>query len=195
MSSNIKQTKFYKFLQQKEKSSQNFTVQDVVIATGWTASTFKSYLSKGQLSDFVSKTTANEFEASNTITLSFIEFSKKLSQSKNRRALGHNCKSLLAKALLNKCRDNMMLALELYNRPSLENKMDGFVMLFCCAWEQLLKAKIIESDGEQSIYTKAKKNGIKQTIPLRECLRLVFDGDLLAEIDKSKLGGLTNNQK
>lgn len=180
MSSNIKQTKFYKFLQQKEKSSQNFTVQDVVIATGWTASTFKSYLSKGQLSDFVSKTTANEFEASNTITLSFIEFSKKLSQSKNRRALGHNCKSLLAKALLNKCRDNMMLALELYNRPSLENKMDGFVMLFCCAWEQLLKAKIIESDGEQSIYTKAKKNGIKQTIPLRECLRLVFE-------DKNKI--------
>ena len=26
-------------------------------------------------------------------------------------------------------------------------------------------------------------------------LRLVFDGDILAEIDKSKLGGLTNNQK
>ena len=26
-------------------------------------------------------------------------------------------------------------------------------------------------------------------------LRLVFDGDVLAEIDKSKLGGLTNNQK
>ena len=26
-------------------------------------------------------------------------------------------------------------------------------------------------------------------------LRLVFDGDVLAEIDKSELGGLTNNQK
>jgi hypothetical protein len=177
MSTNTKQTKFFKFLQLKEKASQNFTAQDVVIATGWTFSTFKSYLSKGQLSDFVSKTTSNEFEASNTLNLSFIEFSKKLSQSKNRRALGHNCKSLLAKALLNKCRDNMMLALELYNRPSLENKMDGFVMLFCCAWEQLLKAKIIESDGEQSIYTKAKRNGIKQTISLRDCLKLVFDSN------------------
>ena len=26
-------------------------------------------------------------------------------------------------------------------------------------------------------------------------LRLVFDGDVLAKIDKSELGGLTNNQK
>lgn len=49
-------------------------------------------------------------------------------------------------------------------------------MLFCCAWEQLLKAKIIESDGEKFIYSKTKKNGIKQNISLRECLRLVFDG-------------------
>ena len=30
---------------------------------------------------------------------------------------------------------------------------------------------------------------------IRYRLKLVFDGDVLAEIDKSKLGGLTNNQK
>lgn len=34
----------------------------------------------------------------------------------------------------------MMLALELYNRPSLDNRLDAFVLCFCTAWEQLLKA-------------------------------------------------------
>lgn len=38
----------------------------------------------------------------------------------------------------------MMLALELYNRPSIENRMDAFVMCFCTSWEQLLKAILIE---------------------------------------------------
>lgn len=141
MSSNIKQAKFFNFLQLKEKSSKKFTVQDVVFATGWTSSTFKSYLSKGQLSDFVSKVTANEFEASNTLTLSFIEFSKKLSQSENRRALGHNCKSLLAKALLNKCRDNMMLALSYIINLRFKIKWMDLLCCFVVRGNNYLKLK------------------------------------------------------
>ncbi|WP_217627954.1 DUF3644 domain-containing protein [Vibrio parahaemolyticus] len=110
--------------------------------------------------------------------MSLIEFSKKLSQSKHRRGLGHNCKSKLAKALLRKSRDNMLLALELYNRPSLENRMDGFVMCFFTAWEQLLKAMIIEEHGESTIFKKLKRNGVKETISLREAINLIFpDGN------------------
>jgi hypothetical protein len=115
-----------------------------------------------------------QYEASNSLSLSLIEFSKKLSQSKHRRGLGHNCKSKLAKALLRKSRDNMLLALELYNRPSLENRMDGFVMCFCTAWEQLLKAMIIELNGEQAIFRKEKKNGLKETISLRDSINIIF---------------------
>ncbi|WP_373416923.1 DUF3644 domain-containing protein, partial [Vibrio parahaemolyticus] len=60
---------------------------------------------------------------------------------------------------MKKSRDNMMLALELYNRPSLENKLDGFVMLFSTAWEQLLKSMIIEAEGELAIYSNPTKKG------------------------------------
>ncbi len=171
MSANERQKKFFEFLRQQERKRQTFTKQDVLNATGWKAATFQSYLAKGQLSDFVSKVGGDKLEASNTLEITFKQFEKKLSQSKHVQSLGHNCKSKLAKALLRKSRDNMLLALELYNRPSLENKIDGFVMLFCAAWEQLLKAMLIERDGERTIYRKSK---VKDTISLREALERAF---------------------
>lgn len=172
-----KQEKFFNFLKEQERTSSRFTIESILKATGWKKSTFTSYNSKGQLSDFISLVSAKEYVASNTLNISLTEFQKKLSQSKNRRGLGHNCKSLLAKALLKKSQENMLLALELYNRPSLINKLDSFTMLFCCAWEQLLKAMIIERDGENSISKKSSYNGIKKTISLRECLPKIFNSE------------------
>lgn len=52
--------------------------------------------------------------------------------------------------------------------------MDAFVMCFCTAWEQFLKAILIERDGESSIFRKAGKKGLKETISLRECLEKVY---------------------
>lgn len=133
MAANEMQRKFYDFLNQKEKSNTLFTIKEVLAATDWKESTFKSYFAKGQLSEFVSTVGNDKLEASNSLDISFKQFEKKLSQSKHVQSLGHNCKSKLAKALLRKSKDNMLLALELYNRPSLENKIDGFVVLFCIA--------------------------------------------------------------
>ncbi|HHQ4930785.1 DUF3644 domain-containing protein [Aeromonas hydrophila] len=168
------QEKFYEFLKGKQKANVYFSKEDVISATGWKSSTFKSYLGKGWISSFIVQVEKDLFEAQNTLNINFTEFRKKQSQSKNYRELGHNCKNNLARALLKKSRDNMMLALELYNRPSLENKLDGFVMLFSTAWEQLLKAIIIERQGEKGIYTTVSKKGIKQTISLRQSLDKIF---------------------
>ena len=173
MATNEKQLKFFNFLQTKENSNSFFNTEEIIAATGWKSSTFKSYLSKGQVSEFISQVGESEFQASNSLNITFKEFEKKLSQSKHVQALGHNFKSKLAKALLRKSKDNMLLAIELYNRPSLENKIDGFVMLFCTSWEQLLKAIIINKNGESSIYKKVN-SGKKETIPLRACLDIVF---------------------
>ncbi|AKF39733.1 TPA: DUF3644 domain-containing protein [Yersinia enterocolitica] len=158
------------FLKEKEKEGKNFKKEEILAATGWKIATFKTYWVKGQLSDFISIVNEDTYEASNCQNISVVEFSKLLSQSKHRRGLGHNCQSKLAKALLTKSRDNMLLALELYNRPSIENRMDAFVMCFCTAWEQLLKSILIERDGETSIFRKGNKRGFKETISLRECL-------------------------
>ncbi|MFY2829525.1 DUF3644 domain-containing protein [Vibrio parahaemolyticus] len=175
MSRDTAQKNFFKFLQKKQLLQKAFTKQEVIDATGWKASTFKSYFGKGQITQFLTFLGDDKYEAVNTLDINFIEFKKRLSQSKHYQELGHRCKSNLAKALIKKSRDNMMLALELYNRPSLENKLDGFVMLFSTAWEQLLKSMIIETEGELAIYSNPTKKGIKQTIPLRKCLDKIFN--------------------
>lgn len=111
--------KLFLFLRKKEKEKQRFNKQEILIATGWKDLTFKTYLSKGRLSDFINLVDKDLFEASNCQDISDIEFSKRLSQSKYKRELGHNCKSKSAKALLKKSKENMMFALESYNRLSI----------------------------------------------------------------------------
>lgn len=180
MAARQSQQKFFDFLQHAEHSGKTFSRDELVAASGWKDSTFETYYNKGQITQFVAETDDSAYRAINTLELTFVEFQKKLSQSKHFQELGHRCKSQLAKALLKKSRDNMMLALELYNRPSLENKLDGFVLLFCTAWEQLSKARLIERDGEKSIFEPVNKKGIRQTISLRLCLsRLYTDKDLI----------------
>lgn len=162
-------------LQEHEATGQTVTIAEMLAATGWKAVSLETYIKKGQLSEYLSELAPGLFAVSNTANLDALTFSRNLSQSKNRRALGFNCKSGLAKALLHKARDNMMLALELYNRPSLDNRLDAFVLCFCTAWEQLLKAALIERDGEASIFKPGTTSaGIRETISLRECLTRFF---------------------
>jgi hypothetical protein len=163
-------------LQQKEIKGVAISEEEILEASGWQRSTFITYWNKGQLSDFLNEVGNGYFEISNSVGLSIQQFTQMLSQSKHRRGLGHNCKSRLAKALIRKSMDNMLLALELYNRPSLENRMDCFVLCFCIAWEQLLKAILIEENGEESIFRKSRNaGGIRETISLRECLIEIYD--------------------
>jgi EC042_2821-lke REase/Protein of unknown function (DUF3644) len=162
-------------LQNKEAQEKSVSKDEIAAVTGWDPTTFPTYWAKGQFADFLSQIDENRFNVSNTPDLSVASFVKILSQSKNVRSLGHNCKSRLSKALLRKSRGNMLLALELYNRPSLENRMDAFVACFCIAWEQLLKAMLIERQGEQFIFKPDGKNvRIRETISLRDCLKAVY---------------------
>ena len=164
-------------LKEKENAGEVITLEEILAATGWKRGTFLTYLKKGQFSPFLNEQEVDIFVVSSVSQLTDGKFSRMLSQSKHRRELGHKCKSRLAKALLRKSRDNMLLALELYNRPSLDNRMDGFVLCFCTAWEQLLKAMLIEKNGEPSIFkpNPGKKRGIRETISLRECLERQFE--------------------
>jgi hypothetical protein len=106
------QKMFFDFLQQCERANKKFNKEQVIAATGWKPATFKTYFGKGQITQFVAEIDANQFEAINTLGITYVEFKKRLSQSKHYQELGHKCKSNLAKALLKKSRDNMMLALK-----------------------------------------------------------------------------------
>ena len=178
MATRKSQQELLTLLKKKEKAGESVTLDAILKCTKWKKSTFYTYWNKGRLNDFLNETESGVYTPLNISGLTEDEFSRLLSQSIHRQELGHVCKSRLAKALLGKSRDNMLLAIELYNRPSLDNRLDSFVLCFCVAWEQLLKAILIEKNGEDSIFkNKYKKNRIRETISLRGCLDKLYRKD------------------
>ena len=65
----------------------------------------------------------------------------------------------LTKTLIYKSKDSFLLALELFNKPTIGYRAESFSILFSNAWELLLKAYIFETSGgrKQSIFRKKVK--------------------------------------
>jgi hypothetical protein len=161
--------------QSKEANGEIVSEDEIIRVSGWTKVTLRTYLNKGQFSDFLNKSSTGNFEVFNCLGLSVKDFTKCLSQSKNIKNLDSVYKSKLAKELVKSSKDNMLLGLELYNRPSLENRIDIFVQCFCTAWEKLLKAILIEKHGENHIFRNSKNsNKIRETISLRDCMDQLY---------------------
>lgn len=80
----------------------------------------------------------------------------------------------LAKKLLDKSQEAFIVAIELYNKPTIRYRVEGFSFFICNAWELLLKAHMIQTKGEESIYYKDKRG---RTLSLENCIRAVFTND------------------
>lgn len=73
--------------------------------------------------------------------------------------------------LLEKASESFVLAIEIYNRPSIKYRVEGFSFFVCNAWELMLKAKLIQDQGLSSIYYKDNPD---RTITLELCVARVF---------------------
>ncbi|MHC1772102.1 MAG: DUF3644 domain-containing protein [Flexilinea sp.] len=73
--------------------------------------------------------------------------------------------------ILDKAKEAFIMAIEIYNKPSIRYRVEGFSMFICNAWELMLKAYMIEKFGEASIYHKDNKD---RTFNLENCIRKVF---------------------
>lgn len=80
----------------------------------------------------------------------------------------------LAERLLDKSSEAFVLAIELYNRPSIRYRVEGFSFFVCNAWELMLKAKLIKDQGVEAVYYKDNKD---RTITLEKCISAVFTND------------------
>lgn len=67
---------------------------------------------------------------------------------------------------------SFLLAIEVFNRPTIEYRLEGCVFFLCNAWELLLKAKMIESNI--SIYYPGKK---ERTLSLSDCAAKVMTNE------------------
>ena len=80
----------------------------------------------------------------------------------------------LAKELTNKSIEAFLLAIEIFNKPTIQYRVEGFGFFICNAWELMLKAYLIKIKGENSIYYKDKPD---RSISLESCLRQIMTNE------------------
>lgn len=73
--------------------------------------------------------------------------------------------------LLEKSKEAFAMAIELYNKPTIKYRVEGFSLFICNAWELMLKAHMLKSMGESSIYYKDNPG---RTLSLENCIQKVF---------------------
>lgn len=72
--------------------------------------------------------------------------------------------------LVDKSQEAFLLAVELYNRPTIKYHVEGCAFFLCNAWELMLKAYLIRERGMSSIYYPKSD----RTLSLDDCLKRVF---------------------
>lgn len=83
-------------------------------------------------------------------------------------------KNELIDKMLEKSQEAFLLAIEIYNKPTIKYRLEGFAFFICNAWELLLKSYIIKNNDMDSIYYKNKPD---RTITLNECIKKVFTNE------------------
>lgn len=73
--------------------------------------------------------------------------------------------------LVNKSIEAFILGIEIYNKPTIKYRVEGFSFFVCNAWELLLKAYMVKSKGEDFIYY---ENNPERTLSLNRCIKEVF---------------------
>lgn len=169
-----RQRSFFEFLKEHERAGSRFSATEVATHVGWKRESVRTNLSEGHWSRVIARDGKDSYRSNGVLQLSEREFHARISQSKRVQSFAYGVANQLAAALLARSRDNMILALELFNRPSLANRLDGFVMLYCAAWEQMLKAELIERDGEATIFERHQAGQDRRSIGLTDAITRVF---------------------
>jgi len=82
---------------------------------------------------------------------------------------GNDQKSELERRLIAKSIEAFILGLEVFNKPTIRYRIEGFSFFICNAWELLLKAKLL-NDGKTIYY----KDSTDRTLSLRETLSRIY---------------------
>ena len=81
---------------------------------------------------------------------------------------------MLQKKLVEKSKEAFVMAIEIYNKPTIVYRVEGFSFFICNAWELMLKAHMINKYGDESIYYRDNPG---KTITLEKCLQKIFTNE------------------
>ena len=72
--------------------------------------------------------------------------------------------------LIEKSQEAFLLAIELYNRPTIRYHAEGCCFFLCNAWELMLKARISKTLGEEAVFYPNSN----RSLSLTDCIKKVF---------------------
>jgi hypothetical protein len=85
-----------------------------------------------------------------------------------------------------------VLALETINRPTIQYRMEAFCILFCNAWELMMKAKLLHG-GDKIFYPKKRKHP-RHSLSLDDCLcKVITSQDDAVRLNIERIHELRNN--
>lgn len=154
------------FFRGKESESLSFTYQEAADATGYSPKSVSKYISEKLKGTYIYKSENGGWISEGLSLLSNDDFIRLMSQSTASRQLTPNEK--MYQKLVKRSLDAFTLALEIYNRPSLSNRVEAFTIMMVNAWELFLKAEILDAFGEDKVFYKNGKSiSISDALPLR----------------------------
>jgi hypothetical protein len=142
----------------------------ILAATKWKDTAWRVYCTNGLYSPFLQEESKGLFKVHLPADLTDEQFALAVTQSRRRSPFKH----ALTDRLVERATDNFALALECYNRPTLANRIDAFALLCVTAWEQLLKARLVEKAGPDAVLLAQKPGRRRESIGLPAAIAVAF---------------------
>ncbi|MBV8044563.1 DUF3644 domain-containing protein [Pluralibacter sp.] len=152
MTRTANQLKLLEALRRNELNRIKFTPLDLANETGYTENSIRKYINEKLNGKYVYSTDGKVWQCEGVQKISNDDFILLMSQSLKAKKFTPDVK--IYRSLLKRSLDAFILSLEVYNRPSLDNRVEAFCILSVNAWELLLKAELIKYVGMNSVFNK-----------------------------------------
>ncbi len=183
MARNNNQIKLAEALREFEVNGTIFTADMIVEQTTYSKNSVNKYINEKLLDKYVFHAgSRTKYRCEGVAALSNEEFLALMSQSA--KAKKKTPEEQFYEKLIGRSLDAFTLALEVYNRPSMKNRVEAFAIMMVNAWELLLKAEILKVDGYEKIFydddrsisvTDALKRRLQEKDPVRINLETLID--------------------
>ncbi len=175
MARNNNQIKLAEALREFEVNGTVFTAEMIVEQTVYKQKSVNKYINEKLLDKYVFHAGSRaKYRCEGIAALSNEDFLAVMSQSA--KAKNKTPEEQFYEKLIGRSLDAFTLALEVYNRPSMKNRVEAFTIMMVNAWELLLKAEVLKVDGYEKIFydddrsisiTDAVKRRLQEKDPVR----------------------------
>lgn len=142
------------FFQKAEATGKPFTAEEFAEGSGYPLGpSLRAKLSRGEFGEFLWDMGGGVYMAQNTSGLTPKEYARRVSSSyrlSHANGAEQSRSDSLSSKLVDKSTHAAVAAIEVYNKPDFKYREESFCILMVNAWELLVKAKILQDNGEDA---------------------------------------------